>query len=186
MRHFLLFITAAATLANAFILPQGSQLSPALRPKTSAGLNLAKNRPEYHVVDEGDRENDSSDYTVVDTKEDTVLASSSQHKQFEYAAFLPGAATTLHIQVGDLALARKAWKKRRRSGSPLLVPCSVLDLDRISMLRENMVFLLYKFGTAQKDGVVLSAGDLNQRFKSHLKGKLSVRKPILFCCSLCS
>lgn len=35
-----------------------------------------------------------------------------------------------------------------------------------------MVYLMYKFGTPQKDGVVLSLAELKRRHKSHLKGHL--------------
>ena len=74
----------------------------------------------------------------------------------------------------DLSLARKAWKKRRRSGSPLLVPCSILKVDRMDMLRWNAIYLLQQFGRPQKDGIVISLHDVVKRHKSHLKGKLAV------------
>jgi hypothetical protein len=63
----------------------------------------------------------------------------------QYAALAPGAV--VQIQVGDVSQARKAWKKRRRTGSPLLVPCSVLTVDRQAMVRWNLIYLLDKFGS---------------------------------------
>jgi hypothetical protein len=88
----------------------------------------------------------------------------------EYAALQPG--TVVQVQVGDLALARKAWKKRRRTGSPLLVPCSVLSVDRQSMVRWNMIFLLEKFGQPVKDGMELSLASLARWHRTYLKSSL--------------
>lgn len=42
----------------------------------------------------------------------------------EAALLLPG--QSVRIQIGDVAASRKAWKKRRRNASPILVPASVL------------------------------------------------------------
>ncbi|KAL7565242.1 hypothetical protein ACA910_014540 [Epithemia clementina (nom. ined.)] len=114
----------------------------------------------------------------------TAGASSlSSSSSVQYAALEPG--TVVQIQVGDIALARKAWKKRRRSGSPLLVPCSVLNADRASAIRWNLIYLLEKFGVAPSSGsssssssnnksheIRISFSSLNQRYRSHLKGSL--------------
>lgn len=121
-----------------------------------------------------------------------VEDASSNPKKIEYAALSPGCA--LKIQVGNVALARKAWKKRRRSGSPLLVPCSVLDVDRKNMVRWNILYLLQKFGTPitelpndtsigfLSDDICLSMGELNKVYKSHLGAALAVSiYCILFC-----
>eukprot|EP00977_Amphora_coffeiformis_P003673 scaffold710_cov171-Amphora_coffeaeformis.AAC.42 len=91
----------------------------------------------------------------------------------QYAALPPG--TVVQIQVGDIGLARKAWKKRRRSGSPLLVPCSVLNVDRASTVRWNLIYLLEKFGRSagSKGGVRASMADLAKRYRSHLKTSLA-------------
>lgn len=89
----------------------------------------------------------------------------------EYAALKPG--TVVQVQVGDLALARKAWKKRRRTGSPLLVPCSILNVDRQSMVRWNLIFLLEKFGQTTKDGVELSVASLVRWYRSYLRSSLN-------------
>lgn len=92
----------------------------------------------------------------------------------EYAALPPG--TVVQIQVGDMSLARKAWKKRRRSGSPLLVPCSVLNVDRASTVRWNLIYLLEKFGrggAGSKGGVILSLANLAKRYRTHLKASLA-------------
>jgi len=91
----------------------------------------------------------------------------------EYAALRPG--TVVQVHVGDLSLARKAWKKRRRTGSPLLVPCSVLNVDRRSAVRWNLIFLLEKFGRAgkgNKGGIVMSLKDLALSYRTYLKSSL--------------
>lgn len=100
----------------------------------------------------------------------------------EYAALEPG--TEVKIQVGDVSLSRKAWKKRRRSGSPLLVPCSVLDMDRESMVRWNILWLVEKYGTPLNElqeslgfsgrGVALSHTQVNKLYKQHLGTSLNV------------
>ena len=100
-----------------------------------------------------------------------------EFQYWQYAALSPSTTTStppmyLQIQVGDLSLARKAWKKRRRSGSPLLAPCSVLSLDRTSMIRENLIYLLYLHGSAQKDGIVVSLQDLKRTHLYSLKSDL--------------
>lgn len=91
----------------------------------------------------------------------------------EYAALRPG--TVVQVQVGDISLARKAWKKRRRTGSPLLVPCSVLNVDRRSAVRWNLIFLLEKFGRAgkgNKGSIVISLKDLALSYRTYLKSSL--------------
>jgi hypothetical protein len=113
------------------------------------------------------RENESSSSSAA-----TVSSGSGR---LQYAAMEPG--TVLQIQVGDVSLARKAWKKRRRSGSPLLVPCSVLAADRESSVRWNLMYLLEKFGGPAPAGrgrgvISLSQSELSRRHGSHLKSSL--------------
>jgi hypothetical protein len=104
--------------------------------------------------------------------------------QTEFAVLSVGCP--VEIQVGDLDLTRKAWKKRRRSGSPMLVPCSILNVDRKAMIVNNIVFLLHKFGKPlmkhemleQPEGfnahhIAISFPEINQRYKSHLRASLS-------------
>lgn len=97
----------------------------------------------------------------------------------EYGALAPG--TVVQVQIGDLSLARKAWKKRRRTGSPLLVPCSILTVDRNSMVRWNLIHLLEKFGRAQSDGIAMTEVELSQQYKIFLKSSLLVRV-LLYAC----
>jgi len=98
----------------------------------------------------------------------------SQKTILEYGSLRPG--TVVQVQVGDVQLARKAWKKRRRSGSPLLVPCSVLNVDRQSMVRWNLIFLLEKFGrgkTRNKGAnIEISLVSLAKTYRSYLKSSL--------------
>lgn len=62
----------------------------------------------------------------------------------EYISLQPG--SLLRIRIGDPAASRKAWKKRRRSGSPILIPCSILGTDRINSIRCNLRYLVQKYG----------------------------------------
>jgi hypothetical protein len=97
---------------------------------------------------------------------------STPRPKSQFAALAPG--TVVHIKVGDITLARKAWKKRRRSGSPLLVPCSVLNVDRQSTIRWNLIYLLEKFGTSTSgQGIRISLGELARRQRTHLKSSLT-------------
>eukprot|EP00536_Pseudo-nitzschia_multiseries_P009464 jgi/Psemu1/200773/e_gw1.264.46.1 len=109
----------------------------------------------------------------VDDGSDESSSGSSRNNSLEYAALRPG--TVVQVQVGDLSLARKAWKKRRRTGSPLLVPCSILNVDRRSAVRWNLIFLLEKFGQpgkGKRGGIVMSIKDLARSYRSFLKSSL--------------
>ena len=150
---------------------------------SSSELCFAKSHPEYTVDGEdGDEDSSgkpSSDYVVVDNRNlGSVVQSSSatppaeNKNKPEYGALSPG--TVVQVQVGDVSLARKAWKKRRRTGSPLLIPCSVLNVDRQSMVRWNLIYLLEKFGQAREGGVELSATQLSKRYRTYLKSSLQV------------
>jgi hypothetical protein len=136
--------------------------------------------PEFSVVgEEGEikeeKTSGSGDYFVVNNSEDDTPDENSEpgtSKRPEYGALSPG--TVVQVQIGDLALARKAWKKRRRTGSPLLVPCSVLNADRQSMVRWNLIYLLEKFGQSSKDGIAISETELAKRYRTFLKSSLKV------------
>ena len=114
---------------------------------------------------------DSENVVAITSDEPPSEGDASNNVQ--YAALEPG--TVVHIQVGDIGLARKAWKKRRRTGSPLLVPCSVLNVDRSSTIRWNLIYLLEKFGVSKNtsNGISISFAALNQRYRSHLKYSLN-------------
>lgn len=118
------------------------------------------------------KKKDSPEYSVVEPE-----------KKTEFAALSPGCS--VEIQVGDVSQARKAWKKRRRSGSPLLVPCSILTVDRKKMIRMNILHLVQKFGKplsqieSQEVGfhssdICLSFGDINKLYSSHFRTSLAV------------
>jgi len=121
-------------------------------------------------------------------------ASSSSSSSSSFAAFVPSSSSssssrqtqttpTLRIRIGnDWTKARKAWKKRRRSGSPLLVPCSVLSADRSDVVRHNLGYLLEKFGQSgssstgnnnNNKGIRISVSELSRRYQSHLRSSLS-------------
>ncbi|CAB9505229.1 expressed unknown protein (Partial), partial [Seminavis robusta] len=164
MRLSLLFLSILqlSTLVDCFLLIPKSASSI----QSIQGLQAAR-RSEYNVIEDNDGNNSSP------TVDNDVASDYSEipATRNEYAALMGGQA--VQIEVGDLALGRKAWKKRRRSGSPLLVPCSVLNLDRASMLRWNLLYLLYRHGSAQKDGTVLSTAELTRLHKKVLKGRLA-------------
>jgi len=97
----------------------------------------------------------------------------------ESASLLPGQVVS--IRIGDTSLARKAWKKRRRSGSPILVPCTILGMNRELMVKYNLLNLLHRFGkpSIQEDnskmnnqGVVLTVGAVVKLYKHRLGGDL--------------
>ena len=71
-------------------------------------------------------------------------AANDDDNQKECAALLP--ACQVQVRLGEMSQARKAWKKRRRSGSPLLVPVNILGLDRTSLVRNNVQAILLKYG----------------------------------------
>ena len=120
-------------------------------PKPFVRYSVVRNS-EVALTDEGD---------VFDTPQSQVASSEyiqdGSTIRSEYGALAAG--TVVQVQVGDLSLARKAWKKRRRTGSPLLGPCSILNVDQRSMVRWNLIFLLEKFGQAQADGIRIGATD---------------------------
>ena len=66
----------------------------------------------------------------------------------ECAALLP--AQAVQIRVGDVSQARKAWKKRRRSGSPLLIPATIIGVEQESFVRHNVMTILHKYGSPVK------------------------------------
>jgi hypothetical protein len=140
---------------------------------------FAKPHPEYRFDDDEESEaiasSDGGDYFSVTLPKEDPQAEQTPSQRPEYGAFAHG--TVVQVQVGDIKLARKAWKKRRRTGSPLLVPCSVLNVDRQSMVRWNLMFLLEKFGTSQKDGIQISAEDLSNKYRTFLKSSLQVSFP---------
>ena len=77
--------------------------------------------------------------------------------KMEYTALLPGHC--LPIQIGSLSLARKAWKKRRRTYSPILVPCSLLSIPHTKhTLRNNVLYLLHKYGRDLLSSSILEEG----------------------------
>jgi hypothetical protein len=155
-----------------------------IQPSSLASTSLLREslHSEFSLVDEGNTESPrsdvpSSDFAIVnqntESSEDAETPESSSSKRPEYGAMSPG--TVVQVQIGDLSLARKAWKKRRRTGSPILVPCSVLSADQRSMVRWNMIFLLEKFGTARADGIQITASELSKKYRNFLRSSMQVR-----------
>mmetsp|Transcript_22479 Transcript_22479/g.54376 ORF Transcript_22479/g.54376 Transcript_22479/m.54376 type:complete len:569 (-) Transcript_22479:89-1795(-) len=91
----------------------------------------------------------------------------------ELALLLPG--QTLRIQIGDISASRKAWKKRRRNASPILIPCSVLGMNREWMVRWNVMTLLHMVGeesSAAGGAVGATAGKIGRAYRQRLGGHL--------------
>jgi len=81
---------------------------------------------------------------------------SSSSTTDECAALLP--AQVVQIRVGDVSQARKAWKKRRRSGSPLLIPATMVGVDQESAVRHNVMLILHKYGSPVRQQQQQSSG----------------------------
>lgn len=92
----------------------------------------------------------------------------------ETASISPGQVLT--IRIGDTSLARKAWKKRRRTGSPLLVPATILSMNREMMVKMNILNIVNRFGKPlgydSHNGVGLSVGAMVKLYKYRLGGEL--------------
>ena len=98
----------------------------------------------------------------------------------EFASLCKG--QMISIQVGDISQARKAWKKRRRRDSPLLIPCTILGLDRLSLLRCSIIHLVHAFGKnihSDFAGVSLSISSLNKLYMQHFYGDLNIHAQAL-------
>eukprot|EP00560_Eucampia_antarctica_P005999 CAMPEP_0197823292 /NCGR_PEP_ID=MMETSP1437-20131217/614_1 /TAXON_ID=49252 ORGANISM="Eucampia antarctica, Strain CCMP1452" /NCGR_SAMPLE_ID=MMETSP1437 /ASSEMBLY_ACC=CAM_ASM_001096 /LENGTH=714 /DNA_ID=CAMNT_0043422371 /DNA_START=120 /DNA_END=2264 /DNA_ORIENTATION=- len=84
----------------------------------------------------------------IDNKNNNNNNNNNKNVLEEYASLQVG--QVVNVRIGDLRLGRKAWKKRRRSDSPILVPCSILGMNRYSMIVYNIRTLLYKYGDYPK------------------------------------
>lgn len=119
--------------------------------------------PSFNLRSTAERVGFQSGSTINDRSESDSLQSAPQNF---LAAIEPG--STVRIQIGDISLARKAWKKRRRNKSPLLVPCSLLTKDLHASLQDNILYLVKKFGSPR-----LSVDELLRRQRSHLMSPIS-------------
>lgn len=90
----------------------------------------------------------------------------------ESASVLPG--QVINIRIGDMSNPRKAWKKRRRSGSPILVPCTILGMNKEITVKYNLMNLLHRFGKQRENetGVMLSVSAAVKLYKYRLGGNL--------------
>lgn len=121
--------------------------------------------------------NDLCEYSVGSSSTERSQSSQNSRRHTDTLAFValePG--STAQIQAGDISLAHKVWKKRRRSESPLLVPCSILSVDRFSSIRWNILYLTKKFGSSSRSSgksTRISLRDLVARHRTHLKCSLT-------------
>lgn len=134
-------------------------------------------RPRFSLIS-------TSPHRVSQQEEYSTSSSSHDGVKSEYAAISPG--SEVRIKVGNVELARKAWKKRRRSGSPILIPCSILDVDETTMVLDNIVYIIQKFGIPMSESamevipegykskdVCLSMSELNLSYRKHLGTSLA-------------
>jgi len=107
-------------------------------------------------------------------QDEDVTQSANISTNPESASVLPGQVVS--IRIGDMSNPRKAWKKRRRTGSPVLVPCTILGMNRETMVKNNIMNLLHRFGKPSEadshKGVVLSVGAAVKLYKHRLGGNL--------------
>ena len=129
-----------------------------------------------------DRRTARRDVAMMDisTSAATDEADAEADNSDELALLLPG--QTLRIQIGDVSSSRKAWKKRRRNSSPILIPCSILGMNREWMVRWNVMTLLHQVGEespAADGAVAISAGKLGRAYKKRLGGDLQAHADAL-------
>jgi len=165
MKHYLpyyLFLVAGYHRGYAFTAP-----SFKLRRTVSASSSAVIPSSSSYVST-GRSVSTESDYGIDETFDEEPAVSP------EYALFLPG--QTLRIQIGDVSASRKAWKKRRRNSSPILIPCSILGVNREWMVRWNVMTLLHQIGeespNAPGGAVGLTSGKLGRAYKQRLGGDL--------------
>jgi len=118
-------------------------------------------------------ENDVDASTSTTIGDDDSTNSGSDININELALLLPG--QTVRIQIGDVSASRKAWKKRRRNASPILIPCSVLGMNREWMVRWNVMTLLHMIGEesgAAGGAVGATAGKLGRAYRQRLGADL--------------
>ncbi len=90
-----------------------------------------------------EEENDGDDYSF-DSANTAITNNSAFSSNTELAFLLPG--QSLRIRIGDTNASRKAWKKRRRNASPILIPASILDVSRQMLVRWNVFALICLIG----------------------------------------
>jgi hypothetical protein len=147
-------------------------------------VNSVENQDEFAVMEDDTVDEDVNVDDDADTEAIFEVSLPVSKARPEFAALSPG--SPVEIQIGNLDLARKAWKKRRRSGSPLLIPCSILTTDRKSMVVNNLIFLLHKFGKPiseqdmperpggyKSNHIAIPFPDLSRWYKSHLRASLA-------------
>ena len=137
--------------------------------------------PEWQeVLDSAPEESDKSSQ-IYDESADQI----SGNTKNEWIALLQG--QSIPIQIGSVELARKAWKKRRRSYSPILVPCSIINIPHKTAVRNNIVYLVNQFGDSINEsfddvlgggkgggaGVVLSVTQLKSFYRKVFGGNLT-------------
>lgn len=123
-----------------------------------------------------EEENDDDDYF---DSANTAITNSAFSSNTELAFLLPG--QSLRIRIGDTNASRKAWKKRRRNASPILIPASILDVSRQILVRWNVFALICLIGEevvnpneGGRERLLLgaTAGKLVRAYRRTLQGDL--------------
>ena len=159
MKDFIAALLICLHMSEAF---QSIQFRTQQLPSTSCRTHPTRN-PSLHVAAE-------QRFDI-----DTDFFADDEPSTPEYALLLPG--HTVKIQIGDVTASRKAWKKRRRNSSPILIPCSILGMSREWMVRWNVMALLYMIGEESSlagGAVGATAGKLNRAYRERLDGDLKV------------
>lgn len=125
-------------------------------------------------------EDDDVDYDADSSNNnffDNTATNTNSASNTELAYLLPG--QSLRIRIGDTNASRKAWKKRRRNASPILIPASILNVSRQALLRWNVFALLCSIGeeviNPKNNGENLlgaTVGKLGRAYKRTLQGDL--------------
>lgn len=175
-------------VANAFTVPhQRSSFSSQVTPSSSSSCRDERTRLpvllDAATSSGGGHESSATSDNVLDMDmgmdtEDTTSTSTSSSSQ--YTSLQTGSSLT--IKLGSPAASRKVWKKRRRSGSPVLIPCSVLGMDRADSIRWNAWYLLQKYGRTLEekygggkggtDGVALKVKNVVGLWEREFEGSL--------------
>lgn len=179
-----LLIRAPLCVAAFTALPVASAFSPvhtawrsnklSLRVDTAVTPTRLTHLPVVAMSQVESESESSVDFdAVVAVDEDEDADADDGEPKPECASLLPGQVVS--IRIGDTSLARKAWKKRRRSGSPILVPCTIMGMNRDLMVKYNLINLLHRFGKSSKgnnSGVVLTVGAIVKLYKYRFGGDL--------------
>jgi len=163
-------------IATAFIIGQYRLVFSFIPPPTACCNSVSKRmHPSHPSTLISLSYAADSDIELDANTENTIINTNPQSTNSELALLLPG--QTLRIQIGDINQSRKAWKKRRRNTSPILIPCSILGMNREWMVRYNIMTILHQIGEPSSfvNGQVgATVGKISRAYKKKLHGDLRI------------